>query len=78
MHWATLPKLAVATLGCTSRANVTVKTNSAAGAVEAAQSGSDQNIVTDAQLPPSAAITDADFELAEGQLQLFFFSLKST
>ena len=46
-------------------------TNTAAGAVEAAQPGSDQNVVTDAQMPPSAAITDADFELAAGQLQLF-------
>jgi hypothetical protein len=38
------------------------------GAVEAADPDSDQNIMTDAQLDRSEAITDSDFELHNGEL----------
>ncbi len=38
------------------------------GAVQAADPDSDQNIVTDAQLETSEAITDSDFELPNGEL----------
>lgn len=38
------------------------------GAVEAADPDSDQNIMTDAQLEMSEAITDSDFELPNGEL----------
>ncbi|KAL0050825.1 hypothetical protein WJX82_007862 [Trebouxia sp. C0006] len=43
-----------------------VSTQSFAGAVEAADPDSDQNIMTDAQLEMSEAITDSDFELPNG------------
>ncbi len=39
-----------------------------AGAVEAADPDSDQNIMTDAQLETSEGITDSDFELPNGEL----------
>ena len=36
--------------------------------MEAADPDSDQNIMLDAQLDPSEAITDSDFELPNGEL----------
>ena len=38
------------------------------GAVQAADPDSDQNVVIDAQLDLSEAITDSDFELPNGKL----------
>ncbi|DBA77152.1 TPA: hypothetical protein ACH3X1_009725 [Trebouxia sp. C0004] len=43
-----------------------VSTQSFAGAMEAADPDSDQSIMMDAQLDPSGAITDSDFELHNG------------